>query len=80
MRLKAGFSPPHWRRGGNRWDEGYQTTGYFLEWVENTHKNFSVRTLNETMRDKHYRADVWKDLTGYSVDDLWTAYKAFIQQ
>ena len=26
VRLRAGYQPPHWRRGGTRWDEGYQTT------------------------------------------------------
>lgn len=76
VRLKAGLSPPHWKRGGNRWDEGYQTTGYFLEWAENTYAGFSVKKLNEAMRDKKYQPDVWRELTGQPVDDLWKVYKA----
>jgi len=76
VRLKAGLSPPHWKRGGNRWDEGYQTTGYFLEWAENTYAGFSVKKLNEAMKDRKYQPDVWKELTGQPVDDLWNVYKA----
>lgn len=41
VRLKAGLSPPHWKRPVNAadragsWDAGYQHTAYFLEWLEN---------------------------------------------
>lgn len=76
VRLKAGLSPPHWKKGGNRWDEGYQTTGYFLEWVENTHGGFTVQKLNEAMKDRKYHPDIWEVLSGKAVEDLWRAYKA----
>ncbi|KLJ11119.1 hypothetical protein EMPG_13570 [Blastomyces silverae] len=40
VRLKAGLVPPHWKRPmskaerGGRWDQGYQITAFFLEWIE----------------------------------------------
>ncbi|OJD24908.1 hypothetical protein ACJ73_03732 [Blastomyces percursus] len=40
VRLKAGLVPPHWERPmskaerGGRWDQGYQITAFFLEWIE----------------------------------------------
>ncbi|KAB8078145.1 hypothetical protein BDV29DRAFT_21063 [Aspergillus leporis] len=43
VRLKAGFAPPHWKRPTSarerpeKWDQGYQHTAYFLEWLEDVH-------------------------------------------
>ncbi|KAL4781404.1 hypothetical protein BJX76DRAFT_335544 [Aspergillus varians] len=40
VRLKAGLSPPHWKRPvsakerPDKWDAGYQHTAYFLAWLE----------------------------------------------
>lgn len=40
VRLKAGLSPPHWKRPicstelPTSWDRGYQDTAFFLEWFE----------------------------------------------
>ncbi|OJD15857.1 hypothetical protein AJ78_03910 [Emergomyces pasteurianus Ep9510] len=40
VRLKAGLVPPHWKRPtgkaerGEKWDQGYQATAFFLEWIE----------------------------------------------
>lgn len=40
VRLKAGLSPPHWKRPvcstelPTSWDRGYQDTAFFLEWIE----------------------------------------------
>ncbi|KAI5124126.1 hypothetical protein M0805_000939 [Coniferiporia weirii] len=75
VRLKAGFSPPHWQKGGNKWDEGYQTTGYFLEWIEDTYGHDFVRKLNGAMREQKYSPDVFRELTGEGVDALWKLYK-----
>jgi hypothetical protein len=35
VRLRSRLSPPHWKRqAGERWDAGYQTTAYFLDYLE----------------------------------------------
>ncbi|KAF7597648.1 hypothetical protein BBP40_000126 [Aspergillus hancockii] len=43
VRLKTGLVPPHWKRPTSakerpeKWDQGYQHTAYFLEWLEDVH-------------------------------------------
>ncbi|RAL11115.1 basic secretory family protein [Aspergillus homomorphus CBS 101889] len=40
VRLRAGLAPPHWTRPrgaeerAGKWDQGYQHTAYFLDWLE----------------------------------------------
>ncbi|EJD45775.1 plant basic secretory protein [Auricularia subglabra TFB-10046 SS5] len=78
VRLRAGYVPPHWHRGGERWDEGYQNTGYFLDFIERKYGSGSVRALNESLRDAVYDAGVFKTLTGHPVDKLWKRYKKWL--
>lgn len=75
VRLRAGLAPPHWRRGrGERWDEGYEVTGYFLDWIEKRYAGF-VRGVNAILRDAKWDVGVFKLITGQSVDDLWKEYR-----
>ena len=94
VRLRAGYVPPHWHRGGERWDEGYQNTvrnipcqlhtltvsvqGYFLDYIERKHGEGSVRAINESLRDAPYESAVFKRVTGRSVDRLWKKYKKWL--
>lgn len=76
VRLQAGFCPPHWSRGGNKWDDGYQNTAYFLDWLEQRFGKGMVMRANECMRSKKYCADMWLTLCGgLGVDELWEEYK-----
>ncbi|ETI20344.1 hypothetical protein G647_08378 [Cladophialophora carrionii CBS 160.54] len=80
VRLKAGLSPPHWNRApenrGHKWDEGYQKTAWFLEWLEEKRGAGTVSYMNEMMRRHRYHEDkFWKGIFGLSVDDLWSQYK-----
>ncbi|KAH7106792.1 plant basic secretory protein [Auriculariales sp. MPI-PUGE-AT-0066] len=79
VRLRAGYVPPHWKQGGDRWDEGYQTTGYFLYYLERHHGEGFVRALNDKLRDSHYEEDIFKSITGHSVDTLWKRYKQWLE-
>ena len=78
VRLRAGFVPPHWKREhgeGVHWHSGYQTTGYFLDWIEHAHGEGSIRRLNDALRDQKYEEDeFWAKLFGRSVKDLWASY------
>ena len=70
-----GLSPPHWRRtGADRWDDGYEKTAYFLDWIENRHGEGTIRQLNRRMKDRKYHAHVFKELTGSPVHKLWSTY------
>ncbi|KAH9883758.1 peptidase of plants and bacteria-domain-containing protein [Xylariomycetidae sp. FL2044] len=77
VRLQCGLAPPHWRREpGSRWDAGYQTTAYFLEYLEARFGKGTVRRLNEGLRTEKYDENrFWSDLLGWPIERLWDDYK-----
>src|SRR5579863_4678082 len=54
VRLRAGFVPPHWKPGGDQWDQGYHVTAYFLHWLTERYGEGTVPELNELMKDAPY--------------------------
>ncbi|KAL8766824.1 MAG: hypothetical protein Q9209_006482 [Squamulea sp. 1 TL-2023] len=76
VRLKAGLSPPHWKKERKEnWDGGYQHTGYFLDWIEGSYGEGSVRRVNEALMNKRYDEEAfWMGLFGKQVKDLWDEY------
>jgi len=81
VRLKAGLAPPHWNRSpenrGKKWDEGYQKTAWFLEWLEDQRGSGTVSRMNETMGKGKYDEDkFWRELFGETVHKLWSQYEA----
>ncbi|KAF8249767.1 BSP-domain-containing protein [Wilcoxina mikolae CBS 423.85] len=75
VRLKDGFIPPHWKRGGSCWDDGYQNTAYFLDWLEDSYGAGTVVWINEQMKEKDYSDKMWIELSGgKSVEELWKMY------
>lgn len=80
VRLKAGLAPPHWNRApdnrGKKWDEGYQKTAWFLEWLEERWGAGTISRLNAAMgKDKYHEGTFWHDVFGESVSKLWDQYK-----
>ena len=83
VRLKAGLSPPHWKKkkSGGDWDSGYEHTGYFLEWLENKQGAGSIASLNNTLKDgKYVEGEFWKRLFGKGVDKLWEDYESSLKK
>jgi len=81
VRLNAGYAPPHWKvSGGDRWDAGYATTAYFLDWIEKCHGKGTIRKLNAYMKDDKYDAQIFVTITGYTVDTLWGLYCKHLEQ
>ncbi|CAA7268060.1 unnamed protein product [Cyclocybe aegerita] len=75
VRLHENLSPPHWRRrGGGDWDDGYEKTAYFLDWIETRYGEGSICELNECMKDEKYHRRVFKEVTGRPVRKLWAIY------
>lgn len=77
VRLQCELAPPHWDRKQKpeSWDDGYQHTAYFLDYVEQLFGEGSVRKINEKLRTERYHHEgFWTDLFGVSVDDLFEAY------
>lgn len=76
MRLHAGLSPPHWKEGtGEKWDDGYEKTAYFLKWMDKMCGAGTVVTLNGRLKDQEYTEAVFTDVTGRTVDVLWESYR-----
>lgn len=75
IRLKDSLAPPHWKRDGKHWDDGYQVTAYFLEWCEQKCGAGFVKGLNGRMKDRKYSPDIWTELSGTSVQELWKEYR-----
>ncbi|KAJ7110333.1 hypothetical protein C8R43DRAFT_1160169 [Mycena crocata] len=79
VRLHADLAPPHWKREvnpGDKWDAGYQTTGYFLDWVDDHAGVGTIRALNASLLNVDYDEAVWVRLAGEPVRELWRKYKA----
>lgn len=78
VRLRSDLAPPHWKRGGNpgeRWDAGYEKTAYFLDWLERTKGEGTVRRINLALSKKEYHEDkFWTKVVGENVEDLWKRY------
>ncbi|KAL8653377.1 MAG: hypothetical protein Q9210_002127 [Variospora velana] len=76
VRLKAGLSPPHWKKERpEKWDQGYQHTGFFLDWIEVQFGDGSIGRVNEALMNKRYDEDAfWVSLFGKGVQELWSEY------
>ncbi|KAJ3503053.1 hypothetical protein NLJ89_g8606 [Agrocybe chaxingu] len=81
VRLRDGRAPAHWRQSSNGcWDAGYDTTGYFLDWIESTHESGTIPKLNARMKSCKYNEEaLFKEVTCKSVDDLWSQYSDFLR-
>ena len=78
VRLRASLGAAHWekKKGGN-WDAGYQQTGYFLDWIEKTRGEGSIRRINGALQHMKYDEDCfWGDLFGKGVHAMWDEYQA----
>ena len=53
-----------------KYDGSYRTTAAFLEYVVVTHDKGAVLKLNAAMRQGKYTPDLWKDITGKTLEDL----------
>lgn len=76
VRLKAGYAPSHWVKAGqgDRWDQGYDVTAYFLDYCNSLKEGF-VADLNRRTRTG-YSSNLFVELLGKTVDQLWKDYKA----
>ena len=82
VRARNGYFPLSNRRIGGHWLDGYQTTGFFLEWLTSKDDDF-IRKFNRTALDvipwSFDRAI--KEVLGqeYSIDELWDEYQTFLK-
>lgn len=53
-----------------KYDGSYRTTAAFLDYVVAAHDKEAVRKVNAAMRQGKYSPDIWRDITGKSLEDL----------
>jgi len=88
VRLRAGLAPPHWKGAkeerGEKWDEGYQRTAYFLDWLEREKGGGTVGRINEALaKKKEYKEEeFWGEVfgKGVTVKSLWGEYNASLDE
>ncbi|EER27918.1 Plant Basic Secretory Protein containing protein [Coccidioides posadasii C735 delta SOWgp] len=96
VRLKAGLSPPHWTRPlcssdlPGSWNQGYQHTAFFLEWIEDVKVGCgAIGMLNDRLFRTGYVGEgenagtsttksFWKGLFGVPVLELWEDYGRYL--
>ncbi|TAQ91260.1 hypothetical protein B7494_g381 [Chlorociboria aeruginascens] len=82
VRLNSKLSPPHWKKEtGDKWDAGYQHTGYFLEYLEGRFGKGTVRRINEKLRITRYEEKrFWIELCGGPINQLWGDYQKVVEE
>ncbi|KAJ3231713.1 hypothetical protein HDU81_003556 [Chytriomyces hyalinus] len=75
VRLRADLAPPHWDRNSvpESWDQGYESTAYFLEWIEETTPHFT-NFVNTLLRTEPWSLQFFETFTTKSVHLLWSEY------
>jgi hypothetical protein len=58
----------------------YRTTGAFIDWTLRTYDKDIVKKLNKSLFDATYTEDLWKALTGKTLDELNDAWKASLPE
>ena len=53
-----------------RYDAGYRPSANFLNWVTQKYDKDIVKQLNAAIREGKYSADLWKEQTAHTVEDL----------
>ena len=80
VRYKAGYIPLSSRHKGGNYDGAYQTTGFFVAWLEQRYAGFGY-ALNQSLRsgdNQGWNKSVVQSLTGKSIESLWAEYQSSI--
>ncbi len=81
VRAHNGYFPSTNRKPGGNWMDGYQTTGFFLEWLITKDKDFLRKFNKSTLEVIPWSFDgAIKHILGnqYSIDGLWNQYQEFL--
>ena len=79
IRLNENFAPKHWKRNTQgMWDDGYETTAYFLKWIQNDgffefFKDLFILIQNGLNNEKIERLFITH--FSKSPSELWIVYK-----
>jgi hypothetical protein len=64
-------------KAGQNYTNAYRVTARFLVWTEKRKQLPGlVEHLDKAMRSGEYKPELWKKLTGKTIDELWAEYAA----
>lgn len=63
-----------------RYDASYRITGNFLDWTTTKYNKELVPKLNAAIRQGRYEPALWKELTGYGVEELGAQWRSAMEQ
>jgi hypothetical protein len=78
VRYRAGYIPLSNRHAGGNYDDAYQTTAFFFDYLERTYPDFNWK-LNQFLApatNPTYSDDEFVTLTGKTVAASWSDYQA----
>jgi hypothetical protein len=81
VRIHNGGFPPNNRRSGGNWADGYQRTGYFLDWLTTKDADFLRKFNKSTLEVILWGFDkAIKHVLGaeYNIDELREEYQSVI--
>lgn len=76
VHFEPGAPRPKLDRSKASYQDGYKTTAMFLEWIERQHGVALVRLLNAALRQQKYRENLFQEITGRTLAELWLAFAA----
>ena len=59
---------------GEKMTAGYRSTAAFLKFIEANYCNDVIDVLHSAFRAGDFTTEIFKDKTGYSLEELWEAY------
>lgn len=79
-RLKAGYISSKFRKPGGHWNDGYKTTGFFIDWMSAQDDDFIYKMNQSTLTIIPWTWDkATNQILGKSVLDLWISYQKFVK-
>lgn len=82
VRADNGYFPETNRKSGGHWLDGYQTTGFFLQWLKTKDSDFLKKFNRSALEVVPWSFDgAIKHVLGdnYSIDELWDEYQEFLK-
>ena len=70
---KAGWSLTEFSKKQN-YTNSYRITARFLEWLSQNYNKKIVYNLDKKLRSNTYSPELWKEYTGFTIDQLWEKY------
>ncbi len=71
--VKGKWTLPDYK-DGHHYTNSYRITARFLVWLEQTGHKTLVNQLDKASRDHVYTPELWKTITGKTLDELWSDY------